>query len=216
VGYTIHRPFGRITVAIKGGKELFSRDLGIPGKVYSTIAWEPARFATDKEKDHLLNVDPSFACTHTLGNTDAVYSSDPEWNMSFHTHTNKRLSQLLDVGKGLITSSESKNDFPIFTFPILQPIVRNSARRNDNGKFTDVRLLDWADAPGALVFQVKFQDFLNNLPGFDHVLGEAVVPISEIAKTGEWTGWLQIQDSGNTERSGFEAVLGDQSNKNRT
>merc|ERR1712238_618275 len=83
-------------------------------------------------------------------------------------------------------------------FPILQPfeiICRSSC---------DARLKAWESSKGAIVLQVKFQDFFNNLPRFDQVLGEVIFPFCDLVRKREIKGWFQILDVGTTSTSLLE------------
>ena len=58
-----------------------------------------------------------------------------------------------------------------------------------------VELKPWETSEGALVVQIIYQDFLNDLAGFDHVLGEVVFPLSELVSCADVSGWFPVIDT---------------------
>lgn len=190
----IYRPWGTITISTSKGRNLLSQDLGIAGNTSCKVIWDPLRFADEKAKERIARSDISADTPFEMGSTPTIYTSDPDWDGIVESAVVKRLNQLLPSAKHdfFETSSESNDGIDIheLTFPILQPV-----RSTDIEKDV-VELEAWEFSQGAIVLQVKFQDFFNNLPGFDHVLGEVVIPFGELMMEREIKGWFQILDVG--------------------
>jgi len=115
----------------------------------------------------------------------------------------KRLKQLIpssDRNFFEVSSNSVDEDGELreLSFPILQPFEITGSGKDDKGRFVDGKLKPWDSSKGAIVVKVKFQDLLNNLPGFDHFLGEVVFPFGELVKNVEVQGWFQILDVGTT------------------
>jgi hypothetical protein len=145
---------------------------------------------------------------HEIGFTDAQYSADPEWDKVFESSESMRLHQLVPSEVGFFEASARVHDIRELHFPILQPIATRSQRKDLSGRFLDSYLKPWGTSPGAVVIQVRFQDFLNNLPGFDHVLGEVVFPFSKLTMAGEVSGWFQVLDVGTTVNTRVDRLVG--------
>jgi hypothetical protein len=183
---------------------LFSKDLGIPGKTSCHIFWDPLRHASQETKDAIVKFDKSAESQHEIGNTSAHYSADPEWGELFESVASRRLKQLfLYDGSFFEASAQRHHSCQELLFPILQPFEVRSRRRDISGRFLDSSLKSWDSSPGAIVVEVRFQDFWNNLPGFDHVLGEVAFPFSKLVTNGEVGGWFQVLDVGTTKIAPF-------------
>jgi len=184
----IHRPKGIIVISVGKGRNLLNQELGIAGNTSCRVIWDPLRFVDEKTKILLagngIDVDTPFE----MGNTPTIYTSDPNWGGIEESSIAKRLNQLLPSAKNdfFETSTSDEVDTNALVFPILQPI------RYTNGKRDEGKLDAWESSKGAIVLQVRFQDFFNNLPGFDHVLGEVVIPFNELAVEKEIEGWYQV------------------------
>ncbi|VEU38305.1 unnamed protein product [Pseudo-nitzschia multistriata] len=197
VGYEIYRPRGTITVTVSKGRNLLSQEFGIAGKTSCKVVWDPLRFADEDTKERIVQSDKSADGSFEMGNTPTIYTSDPDWNELEESGIAKRLNQLLpstandffESSSAIDTSSEVKS----LSFPILQS-TNTADLRTDDGE----TLEPWESSQGAIVIQVRFQDFFNNIPGFDYVMGEVVFSIRELATEVEVKGWYQILDVGTT------------------
>lgn len=192
----IYRPWGTITVSVSKGRNLLSQELGIAGNTSCKVIWEPLRLADEKTRERNAQSDVSADAPFEMGSTPTIYTSDPDWKGMEESAITKRLNQLLPSMKNNFfensSGSDDENDVHKLAFPILQPL------RSTDIKKDDVKLGSWESSDGAIVLQVKFQDFFNNLPGFDHVLGEVVIPVHEIEMEKEIKGWFQILSVGTT------------------
>jgi hypothetical protein len=174
-----------------------SRDLGIAGKSVCQVLWDPLRLESDKKtKEVIANTDKSAKTQRDIGHTDASFSSEPVWEEIFESDETRRLKHFLPWEGGFFESS-GQNCHNL-RFPILQPFSLKSNRKDTLGRFVDTQLNPWATSPAAIVIRVRFQDFLNNLPGFDHILGEVVFPFRKVAEAGEITGWFEVLDVGSS------------------
>jgi hypothetical protein len=77
-------------------------------------------------------------------------------------------------------------------FPVLQPLLLRTPRKNSLGVYVDTQLTRWTESPAAIVIRVRFQDFLNTLPGFEQTLGEVVFPFEKVVEAGKITGWFEV------------------------
>lgn len=196
VGCKIYRPWGTISIATSKGRNLLSQELGIAGNTSCKVIWDPLRLADGKAKERIARSDISADTPFEMGSTPTIYTSDPDWDGMVESAVVKRLNQLLPSAENdfFETSSESNDGIDIYelSFPILQPVRSTDIEKDE------VKLEAWEFSQGAIVLQVKFQDFFNNLPGFDHVLGEVVIPFGELMMEREIKGWFQILDVGTT------------------
>ena len=183
------------SISASRGKGLVSRDLGIPGRTSCHIFWDPLRYTSEKSKHAIAKIDRSADSQHEIGSTGAHYSSEPIWDEMFESLESQRLKQLFPLDGSFFEPSTVGPGLKELIFPVLQPFEVRSSRKDTAGRFRDSKLKDWITSPSAIVVQVRFQDFLNNLPGFDHVLGEVVIPFSKLVADGEISGWFEVQDS---------------------
>ncbi len=187
----VHRPVGTMSVSIHRGHGLFSRDLGIPGKASCTVLYDPLRFATDPEiRSKVLEHDKSAESLHNVGCTAAVLSADPEWkDIHFPSAENMRLRQLLRHADDFFADRPELSS-PSLVFPILQPFEVKGRRRDESGRLLDGALKGWEKSTSAIVLQIRLAI------GFDQVLGEVVVPLSQLVAKGEISGWFQVLEAG--------------------
>jgi hypothetical protein len=205
VGDMIYRPRGAIRVSVTKGRNLLSPELGIAGNTSCKVIWDPLRFAADNQmKEHIIRSDKSADTPLEVGNTPTLYTANPDWIGMEESGIAKRLNQLFpssenDFFEPSSTSSNDNTGIEELAFPILRPF-EISGRSSCDGK-----LKAWESSKGAIVLQVKFQDFFNSLPGYDQVLGEVVFPFSDLVREKEVEGWFQILlDVGTTSTSPLE------------
>jgi hypothetical protein len=198
VNYTLHRPIGSIDVAVLRGKHLRSRELGLTGKIGCQIYWDPVRYGNESTKKATTSLDKAAASNHQIGSTDSHYTAEPVWDEIHDSDESRRLKQLLPSKGDFFESSQDITDSRALQFPILQPFKVMKSSMNDSNRYLNGRLEPWATSPGAVVFEVRFQDILNSLPGFDDVLGEVAIPFSKLAEAGEISGWFKVLEVGVT------------------
>lgn len=187
----MHRPVGTISVSIHKGRGLFSRDLGIPGKASCTVMYDPLRFATDPEvRSKVLERDKAAESMHNIGCTAALLSADPEWNDTHYpSNENMRLRQLLRHAQEF-SADRSELSSPTLIFPVLQPFEIKGRRRDESGRLLDGELKGWETSTGAIVLQIRLAI------GFDQVLGDVVVPLSQLVTKRDINGWFQVLEPG--------------------
>jgi hypothetical protein len=78
----------------------------------------------------------------------------------------------------------------MLSFPVLQPFELKGRRRDVSGRYLDATLKAWEKSPAAIVVQVQLAI------GFDQVLGEVVVPITQTVNKGKLAGWFQVLETG--------------------
>ena len=199
--YKIHRPVGLLQISKLRGKNLRSRELGLPGSFYVSMSFDPLRYANEKRKKTISEIDSSSACIHQIGDTISPgITSSPVWIEARPSSELSRLKHLLpDDHLHLAPDSES-----LIIFPMLQPITKDKnlyINDNEDGLRESVGLLPWSSSVGALVLQVRFSEVLSSFQLFENiaVLGEVVIPLSKLAAGREVEGWFRLFDAGTTE-----------------
>jgi hypothetical protein len=202
VDRSVHRPLGAIQVYVRKGRNLKSRELGLPGSVGCHVIWHPLRFSqNEKEISELSSSDKALKAHHDVGDTNYLFTTNPDWKAMKESEDLMRLKQLVpaqnDTKKRILDTSDPGG----LAFPLLHPIQRCSSKKSDmdEDKESDsVALAQWEDALGAIVVQVRFVDVINMLPGFENILGEVVIPVSKLIEKGEYEGWFQVVEVGAT------------------
>lgn len=178
------------------GRNLLNQELGIAGNTSCKVIWDPLRLADEKAKERIAQADVSADTPFEMGNTPTIYTSEPDWGGMEESAVAKRLNQLLPTAEKDFFEGSSMTDEPAdiheLNFPILQPLKSTGSAKDQ------LELGSWDSSHGAIVLQIKFQDFFNNLPGFDHILGEVVIPFGEIRMEKELKAWFQILNVGTT------------------
>lgn len=198
MNYTVHRPFGILDVAIHRGKNLYSREFGIPGRTGCYVYWDPLRYADEMSKKAITSVDRSAESKHAIGFTKAHYTAAPIWDDLQDSIESKRLHQLLPKEGDFFELSEEEASSSAIHFPVLQPFKAKESSLDASGIYLKTALEPWTASKGAIIVEVRFQDILNTLPGFEDVLGEVAIPFSKLVKSGEISGWFQVLDVGTT------------------
>jgi hypothetical protein len=192
IDHGIHRPAGRVTVAVDSGKNLRSADLGLPGLVGVRVFWDPTRYLDIKQKESMASIDRTTTAIHEIGSTNYLYSTNPAWGTFSSSGTAKRLTHLLPSNKdGDFFEDTTKNQKVDVCFPILQPVSLS----REGGISA---LESWGASPGAIVFEVRFQDTIALLPGSEYSLGEVVIPFAKLTQHQEISGWFQVLEVGST------------------
>ncbi|EJK56333.1 hypothetical protein THAOC_23806 [Thalassiosira oceanica] len=207
---SIYRPLGLLRVGDLRGRNIRSRDLGLPGSFYVSILYDPARYADARASSELANVDVSSGCAHEIGSTVSPgITASPEWNSiedsAELTHVKHMLPNITDIldhtrheAAGSMGGSERKSSIG---YPIPTPIterIREAVVASDNEPATNTRLslLPWEESHGAVVLQVKYTEVLSSF--FDNVLGEVVIPIAKLVGSGNKgvEGWFRVLEAG--------------------
>lgn len=139
----------------------------------------------------LVSLDKTTGTRHAIGSTNYLYATNPIWGKVLASEESKRLKHLLpNNGDGGFFDTSRSNETADVDFPILQPI---SLTRGEIPT-----LIPWDESPGAIVFEVKFQDTISFLPGSEYTIGEVVVPLSKLSQHKELSGWFQVLEVGGT------------------
>ena len=187
--FTTHRPLSFLEIAIQEGKNLASKELGIPGMFYATVSWDPSYFMSPSRKGRTGEFDATVLNIHDLGYTEtANVSSNPIWNSLYHSDESLRLKSILSGANQWISNTDvsfvAENSF---VYPILQPLKRKHHLDSDT---TSIVLKPWHLSDGAVIIQIH--NALNRL--FDDCIGEAVVPFSYIVaqQNNQIEGWIML------------------------
>ncbi|GMI17155.1 hypothetical protein TrLO_g15726, partial [Triparma laevis f. longispina] len=207
---TVHRPIARLKVAVPRGKNLRSRDLGLPGNVYATVSYSPQRFSKEEPT-------PKEEQIYEIGATatSAITTINPVWNERprvAHRRLSNVVSELGGVvgggwkrmknvvskgtdklmshqgsakkaqrGGGMLSNVSGRwGDDYVFLYPLLQPVEGDE-------------LKPWRSSDGAIVVRVYFENVFNSL--MDDCLGEAAIPLKELFSN-EREGGEQMELSG--------------------
>jgi len=196
MNYTLHRPIGRITIAVSEGENIRSRDLGLSGNVGCRVYWDPLRFAKDKQKARIIAIDKSATTSHEIGWTDSVFTTNPVWTTFIESDECRRLKQVSPHNGHFFETEEEIAMEGGVEFPVLQPFRKLDDGNETVGEMSSVALDHWKASPAAVVVEVRFHDILNMLPGSDHVFGEVVIPLCTLVEKGEISGWFRINPVG--------------------
>jgi hypothetical protein len=204
---------GKIEVSVTQGKNIRSKDLGLPGSVGCRVFVDPLRYLSDKKKGQVIAIDSSAATIHEIGTTDFHFTQQPQWLKLYESEECKRLKQLLpDDSVFFGTASEENISLQLpqhaaaLRFPMLQPFSARSKELDVAGRLLHSELEPWSSSPGAVVVEVRFQDLLNAL-GFDDALGEVCIPIAKLIENGEIRGWFRVLEVGSLIASPVSEVL---------
>lgn len=208
----VHRPVGKIEISITQGKNIRSKDLGLPGSVGCRVFFDPIRYLNDKKKATIVAIDSSAATVHDIGTTDYQFTQQPQWQKFFESEECKRLKYLLPDESVFFGSTPEETTTPqpsprppVLQFPVLQPFAARSKELDGAGRLLHSELEPWSSSPAAVVVEVRFQDILNAL-GFDDALGEVCIPISKLIENGEIRGWFRVMEVGSTIVSPVEEI----------
>lgn len=198
--HSIQRTVGILQVSELRGKNLRSRELGLPGSFYASIFYDPVRYASEKMKSSLSKHDESSSYTHEIATTVSPgITSNPIWEQMRSSTELTRLKNLLPNDH---LWGEQDDHSASVQYPILQPIVKGvsfETEENDDAKFGGLQFMPWESSFGAVVVQVRFSDVLGSFQMFDNVLGEVVVPLAKLASGREVEGWFRLLGVGTTE-----------------
>jgi len=178
-----------LSVWVERGRNLRSPELGLPANVLCRVYWDPTRYLPEHKRKKVISIDKAAGSRHEIGTTGYLLTLNPVWNRLSSSDEAKRLKHLVpSPGDGLFFDASTDDSTAAVEFPVLQPI-----RRNQN----DLLYLDsWNRSPAAVVFEVKYQDALNILPGSESSLGEVAIPFAKLCDSGEVSGWFKLLESG--------------------
>lgn len=193
INQTIFRPMGLLHVGELRGRNLRSRDLGLPGSFYACIMYDPLRYADEKAKSSQTKIDSSSGCVHQIGATVSPgITSNPTWTHVQDSAELMRLKHLLPDNR---IWRKEKDINTSLSYPILQPVTGVNC-----GDGTGISLLPWEQSYGAIVIQVRFNDVLGSFSLFDNVIGEVVIPLAKLAGSGRVVeGWFRLLGVGTTD-----------------
>lgn len=194
----LHRPLGFIQLSVPKGRNLRSRDLGLPGSVGCHVFWHPQRYCADEDAIKMLSsTDRLLSSHHDIGDTNYLYTANPDWKTLKESNHCKRLRQITTSETGAEQIGENDRNHDYLELPVPQPIQNHADIANGaDASQTNISLSPWTTLPGAIVIQVRFADVINVLPGFEEILGEVAIPISKVTQKGEYRGWFQVVEAG--------------------
>jgi len=203
---TIFRPLGLLQIGDLRGKNLRSRELGLPGSFYASIFFDPLRYADPKIKPSIIKLDSTAGCIHQIGSTVSPgITSRPIWNEPQESPELIRLKYL--VPNDRLWRPEEEMDASL-SYPILQPVTDCDSSDEDagGGRGVGLSLKPWEQSFGAVVIQVRYSDVMGYIHLFDTVLGEAnvlgevAIPLAKLAGSGRVVeGWFRLLDAGTTD-----------------
>lgn len=196
VNYTLHRPIGRVSISVTKGQHIRSRELGLAGNVGCRVYLDPVRFANEKQKEKLINIDKSAKTIHEIGSTEYKFKTNPLWESIHASEECRRLKQVLPHHGYFFETEEELSKESGCDFPVLQPFRRVDDEDGDNPRFINAALDPWRTSTAGVVFQVRFKDILNMLPGSDHIFGEIALPLATVVEQKEISGWFQVLEVG--------------------
>lgn len=198
IDHSLHRPIGYLQVSIKKGRNLRSRDLGLLGSVGCHVFWHPLRYCEDDDSAKLLSsTDKILMAHHDIGDTNYLYTANPDWDILKESTDWKRLRYITYPENSDVVHDDETFVGDYIEFPMLQPIKYDDGEvENSSERDAGMSLAPWTDLPGAIVIQVRFADVINRLPGFEDVLGEVTIPVAKIIEKGAYRGWFQIVEVG--------------------
>jgi len=215
---SIHRPVAHLKIAVERGRNIRSRELGLPGSLNASVTWIPDRTLSQAEKDRLKQYD-SLTPFNIGTATNSGVTSNPIWRGIMLSDEALRLKQLIygskagvgrekgTAGDSALSSSQSLDDSSCFVLPILQPVTLSfDDRDGQSAPVLGLRLLPWESSSGAILVQVRFDNVFNKLLVFEDVLGEVEIQLTQLldAKTNEngekeLEGWFPLQTLGGSE-----------------
>ena len=186
-------------MTVSKGRNIRSRELGLAGNVGCRVFWDPLRYASETQKEKILAIDKSAKTLHEVGSTESKFTTNPSWEHFKHSDECRRLKQVLPHHGHFFETEEDMAQESGCEFPVLQPFRKvEDDDEDDTTQHFNAVLERWEASTGAVVFQIRFRDILNMLPGSDHVFGEVVLPLSALLERGEISGWFQVLDVGTT------------------
>ena len=172
--------------------------MGLAGNVGCRVFWDPLRYASETQKEKILGVDKSAKTLHEVGATESKYTTNPDWEIFKQSDECRRLKQVLPHHGHFFETDEEITQDTGCEFPVLQPFRKVDDDDDETTHHFNAVLERWEASTGAVIFQIRFRDILNMLPGSDHVFGEVVLPLSALLEKGEMSGWFQVLDVGTT------------------
>jgi len=217
----VHRPIAQVKIGIPRGKNLRSRDLGLPGNVYASASWAnnvegkgteyeigstaTGQMTTNPVWDTAPKVAHRRLSTAASEFSGAVEEGWEKVKQTVYKGTGKILTSSTHGKKvnkaGMLTNIAGKWDKDyVFLYPVLQPLDE------------DGELKGWGESRGGLVVRIYLENVFNKL--MDDCLGEVVVPLKSLISNGsggeqrEVSGFFEVKDvevGGRKERS----IVGD-------
>jgi len=156
---------------------------------------DPTRFANEKQKEKIVTLDKSAKTIHEIGATESKFTTNPVWDNVKESEECRRLKQVIPHHGYFFETEEEIAKEAGCEFPVLQPFKKVDDD-DDNPRLVNAALEPWQASAAGVVFQVRFRDILNMLPGSDHLFGEIALPLAKIVEEGEMSGWFQVLEVG--------------------
>ena len=188
---SVHRPIAQLRLIIERGKNIRSRELGLPGSLNASVTWIPFKNLSQRDKDRLQKYEatsPFYVGT----TTNSGVTTNPFWRGVIQSDEVLKLQQLICDSKAYSTAgrNDNSNDRSLslsqtwdestsFFLPILQPVTLSVNELGDHlSSQPGLRLLPWERSSGSILIQVRFDNIFNKLLVFEDLLGEVEIPFS--------------------------------------
>lgn len=191
----VFRPIGHVIIGMWE-----AQNLSLPGcSVACRAIWDPIRRDDDDnaEPKQERKKKETHRIAHNVGETSFVFNANPVWDKTTYSKEHVEIRKLMESAcdtsdqkattKKRRSRGQSKNQNCDLELPLLQPTVQT---KDGN---TIPSLAPWKETPGCLVFQIRYRDMLNHLPGFEEVLGEVAIPLSQVVQRKTIEGWYPLR-----------------------
>ncbi len=177
---SVHRSVAHLSLIIERGKNLRSRELGLPGSLTASVTWSPYHFLLPREISPLSNYEAT--APFLVGTTTSSgVTSSPVWRGILLTDEAFRLRQLFydikpNIKETSVAFDQTWDEASSFYLPILQPVALSVRHVNvDSSPY--LIALPWEQSSGAIIIQVRFDSVLNKLLVMEDVIGTVEIPL---------------------------------------
>jgi hypothetical protein len=184
------------------------------------VTWSPYHFLSPREVNHLNHYEAT--TPFQVGTTTSSgVTSNPVWRGITPSDEALRLRQLFYVSKPnareiSLHFDQEWGESSSFFLPILQPVTLSVKHLDDDSSpQLALNVLPWEKSSGAIIIQVRFDNFLNKLLVLEDVIGVVEIPLylllnAETNKNGEkiinsWFPLKHIEDG--KSMNGIEALF---------
>lgn len=177
---SVHRSVAHLSLIIERGKNIRSRELGLPGSLNASVTWSPYHFLPPREISPLSNYEAT--APFLVGSTTSSgVTSSPIWRGILLTDEAFRLRQLFydikpNIKETSVAFDQTWDEASSFYLPILQPVAL-SVRHATVDSSPYLIALPWEQSSGAIIIQVRFDSVLNKLLVMEDVIGTVEIPL---------------------------------------
>lgn len=178
---SIHRSIADLSLIIERGRNIRSRELGLPGSLHASVTWSPYHFLPSRETSSLSDYEATLPFLVGTTTSSGV-TSNPVWRGILLSDEAFRLRQFFyDIKPNFEETSvafdQAWNQSSSFDLPILQPVAL-SVRHVSVDSSPHLIALPWEQSSGAIIIQVRFDNVLNKLLVMEDVIGTVEIPLS--------------------------------------